>query len=122
MWDGVDRRIFPRAEYPCLITIRKSTPPMQAILTHTENISVGGVRIIIKERVEVMTEVNLELDLKDTLETISSKATVSWVKQAPSGGEGKSARYDTGIQFHSLKDEYRRRIQKIVDHLMGKSK
>ncbi len=55
MWDGTERREFLRAEYPCLITVRKNTPPTEAILTHTDNISVGCVRVIIIEKIEPMT-------------------------------------------------------------------
>jgi len=121
MWDGVDRRHFPRAEYPCLITVRKNTLPKQAILTHTENISVGGVRVIIWERIEMMTEVDLEIDLKDTLPIILSKGTINWVEKIPSGEKGKPAHYDTGIQFIGLKDDYRGRVRNIVGHLLNRA-
>lgn len=122
MWDGVDRRRFPRAEYPCLITLRRTTPPPEAILTHTENISVGGVRVIIGKRIEMMAEVDLQIDLKDTSPAISSRGTIAWVKEAPFARKGASPHYDTGIQFVSLKDEYRRRIQHIVDHILSRSR
>ncbi len=121
MWDGVDRRIFSRAEYPCLITIRKNTPPTQAILTHTDNISLGGMRVVIAEKLEPMTEVDLEIDLKDTLPTIITKGTIAWVKIIVSSQKNKSPRYDTGIRFLGLKDEYRRRIQAIVERILRKT-
>jgi len=123
MWDGVTRRKFPRAEYPCLITVRKSAPPQQAILTHTENISMGGVRVIISDAIEVMTEVNMEIDLKDTMSTIAVKAFVCWVKPTTAGkqkGTRGSLRYNTGIRFVELNDENRRRIQKAVNCLLDK--
>lgn len=122
MWDGVDRRIFSRAEYPCLITIRKNTPPTQAILTHTNNISLGGMRVVIAEKIEPMTEVDLEIDLKDTLSTIIAKGTIAWVKIIVSSQKDKSPRYDTGIRFLGLKDEYRRRIQSIVERILHKTR
>ena len=121
MWDGVDRRIFPRAEYPCLITVRKNTPPTEAILTHTDNISLGGVRVVIAKKVEAMTEIDLEIDLKDTLPTVISRATIAWVKIIVSSQKDKSPRYDTGIRFLGLKDEYRRRIQSIVERILHKT-
>jgi c-di-GMP-binding flagellar brake protein YcgR len=121
MWDGVDRRIFARAEYPCLITVRKNTAPTQAILTHTDNISVGGVRVIIIEKIEPMTEVDLEIDLKDTLSTVICRATIAWVKVIVSSQKDKSPRYEMGIRFLGLKDENRRRIQNIVERILGKA-
>ena len=120
MWDGVDRRMFIRVEYPCLIIVRRDMAPPLSILTHTENICVGGVRVIIREKVVPMAEVNLELDLMDTLPTITSKGIISWVQEVPSGQEGLSPNYDTGIKFIDLQDEYRRRIQKIVNHVLSR--
>ena len=121
MWDGADRRRFPRAEYPCLITIRKHTPSPFSILTHTENISLGGMRVIVGKRIEVMTDVDLEIDLMDTLPNVTSDGTVSWVKEILPAQKGRSPSYEIGIQFITLKDEYRRRIQSIIEHLSSKS-
>jgi hypothetical protein len=149
MWDGKERRRFPRAEYPCLLTVRKKTPPPFSILTHTENISIGGVRVVIDKEIEVATEVDVEIDLQDTLPNVTStgkiswvrqflvdrkdqtsrptpktkilKATVAWIKKIPAAQEGKPASYDTGIQFVTLKDEDRTRIADIVDRLLGKN-
>ncbi|MBN3037863.1 MAG: PilZ domain-containing protein [Candidatus Omnitrophica bacterium] len=147
MWNGVDRRKFPRAEYPCLITIRKYTPPPVSILSHTENISEGGVRVIIDHRIDINTEVDLEIDLKDALPNISSRGTirwvkevaskespvpdakenvkvlkgsVSWVEEIPPARKGLPARFDTGIQFLGLKADDKRRISELVDILLGK--
>ncbi len=148
MWEGADRRRSSRVQYPCLITVYKKLVPQFSTLTHTKNISVGGVRVIIGRRIEVMTEVELEIDLRDTLSNIISKGTIAWVKKVLSGPEDKSAadvkgskviagtvrwvkeippaqqggpsRYDTGIQFTALKKEDRQRIANIVNNLLGK--
>jgi c-di-GMP-binding flagellar brake protein YcgR len=120
MWDGVDRRRFVRVEYPCLITIRKGISTPQSILTHTEDISIGGVRVIIRKRLGLMAEVDLELDLMDTLSTIRSRAIISWIAETPSGRQDASLNYDTGIKFIDIEDEYRRRIQKIVNHILSR--
>ena len=147
MWNGVDRRQFPRAEYPCLITIRKYVPPEVAILTHTENISIGGVRVIVDHRIDTATEVDLEIDLKDTMPNIASrgairwvreiepkampaaqgrntkvfKGTVSWVEEIPPAKKGLPPRYDTGIQFIALKEDDKRRIEDLVQNILGHS-
>ena len=122
MWDGVDRRRFIRAEYPCLIKLRKDTPPEQAILTHTEDISLGGVSVIVRQKIELMTEISLELDLMDTSPTIALKGTVNRVEEIPFAQEGKPPRYAIGIRFIDLPDEERHRIQRIIDHLWNKRK
>ena len=48
MWNGINRRKFPRANYKCLITIRKRLTS-KVLSTQTENIGAGGICVIIKE-------------------------------------------------------------------------
>lgn len=144
MWDGVERRRFSRVQYPCLITVFKKMVPSFSILTHTENISVGGLRVIIGKKIEVAEEVDLEIDLKDTLSNVLSRGVIAWVKRVifARGGvavpnkrlEGKIAwvreipsaqgsptRYDTGIQFIGLKKTDEQRIERIIDNFMEKN-
>ena len=119
MWDGVDRRKFLRADYPCLITMRKSTPPQEAILTHTEDISITGVRILAPKKLPMMAEIDLELDLKDTLPTVISRGMVKRVKEIAPSGQGKRVRYDIGIEFVGLSEVQRVRIKKIIERVKG---
>ena len=48
-WDGLDRRKFPRISYPCLVVVRKDEDDKEVFLTHTENLGVGGVCVILKK-------------------------------------------------------------------------
>lgn len=117
MWNGTDRRDSIRVKYPCLVKVCKSTGPPQAVLTHTENISPHGARVVIKEKIELGLEVDLEIDLQDTLPNITAKGTVKRVKEVFVGRTGETLRYDIGIKFTTLKDEDRRRMQNIIDHV-----
>ena len=46
-WDGLNRRKFPRVIYPCLVVIQNGkVDDRDVILTHTENIGIGGVCVI----------------------------------------------------------------------------
>ena len=117
MWDGTDRRKFVRAEYPCLITLRKGGPHPQAVLSHTEDISLLGARVRIGKKVEVMGEVDLEIDLKDAQAPIALKGTISRVKEIPAAQPGKPPRYDVGIQFIFLKEEDKARVENVIKHL-----
>ena len=56
-WEGLNRRKFPRANYPCLVVIRNQDAPddgehdkNSTILTHTDNIRGGGGRVILKNK------------------------------------------------------------------------
>ena len=45
-WEGLNRRKFPRVMFPCLVKISRQGEPPEMILTHTENVSSGGVCVI----------------------------------------------------------------------------
>jgi len=120
MWDGVDRRRFRRAEYPCLITLRKNTVPAQSLLTHTEDISVLGVRVIIRQKIEMAAEVDLEIDLKDTLPTVFSRGKIRWVEELAFKQKEKPLRYNTGIEFIAIKDQDKERIQNIIKYIWSR--
>lgn len=121
MWDGVDRRQFARAEYPCLITIRKNTHPPEAVLTHTQDIGVGGVRVIISKELERMVEVDLEIDLMDTLSNVMCRGIVVRCSEIPTTKHDMPVRYDTGVHFLGLKNDDMHRIDKIVKNIIEKA-
>ena len=146
MWQGEDRRRNARVKYPCLITVRKKSPPSFSILTHTEDIGKGGVHVIVDKKLDAMSEIELEIDLLDTLPNVFSKGTIRWVKEsspqntpadAKGGGLSKGTvdwvkeiapadkdgpvRYNIGIKFTFIKDVDKFRIDNIVNSFLGKS-
>ncbi|MBF0486318.1 MAG: PilZ domain-containing protein [Candidatus Omnitrophica bacterium] len=116
-WEGLNRRKFPRAKFPCLIKILRSDG-QDAILTHTENISIGGVCVIIKRQLDIFTTVGIEIDLMDGEELISCASKVVWIVRRKATEEVKPSHYDIGIEFVDLKPSDRARIEKTVDHLV----
>ena len=73
--------------------------------------------MVIAKKINTLTEIDLEIDLKDTLPNVFTKGVVRWAQETFSKKQkGKSPRYDTGIQFLDLKEEYKRRIQNIIDN------
>ena len=123
MPNGVDRRTFPRANYPCLIVVRRSTPP-EAIMTHTENISIGGLRVMIKKKFGVATPVELLIDLMDTQGEIHCRGQISWVKEVRLKHQeaSEALKYDTGIKFTEIDKPSEARINRVVERLLSKSK
>lgn len=117
-WEGLNRRHFPRANFPCLIRIKHDGQEHEAILTHTENISVGGVCAIIKKSLELFAFVTLEIDLMDGAELIACKAKVVWVVRRKIFEEHKPAFYDVGFEFIDIKDPHRARVNHTVEHLV----
>ena len=116
-WGGLNRRKFPRVNYPCLITLRHQDEKPEVILTHTENIGIGGVSVIIKRSLNLFAPIELELDLLDTGNHIKCKGKIVWVIRRKSNEQKKPLFYDIGIEFSNLPFADQRRLEEIVDHL-----
>ena len=118
-WDGLNRRKFPRVNYPCLVVIRNdSKDNKDVILTHTENVGIGGVCVILKQDVKMFSPVELELDLLDLGEHIKCKGKVVWNVQRKSDEKNKPLFYDIGVEFESLSDDENQRMEDIVQRLV----
>jgi Tfp pilus assembly protein PilZ len=118
-WEGVDRRKFPRANYPCLLIIRRDHISPEAILTHTENIAIGGVGVIVKREIKLFAPVELELDLLDMQPHIKCSGKVVWAVRRRDSAEVKPSFYDLGIEFINLSEKERKRIEFIVNRLIS---
>ena len=116
-WEGLDRRRFPRVIYPCLVVIRNNEEEKDVILTHTENVGIGGVCVILKKNVKIFTPVELELDLLDLGQHIKCKGRVVWNIQRKGDERKKPLFYDLGIEFENLDKKEHERLQEIVSRL-----
>ena len=118
-WDGLDRRKFPRVNYPCLVVIRHAQEDKNdVILTHTENVGIGGVCVILKQNVKIFCPVELELDLLDLGNHIRCKGKVVWNVQRKMDVKKKPAFYDIGIEFENLDKREQQRLEEIVKRLV----
>ncbi len=117
-WDGMNRRKFPRANYPCLLIVRKNHNSPEAMLTHTENVGIGGVCVILKRDLKMFAPVELEIDLLDTQKHIKCEGKVVWVVRRRDNEPTKPSFYDTGIEFVNLQSDDEKRIDSIVQRLM----
>lgn len=114
MWTGINRRAFPRAEYPCRITVRRKDQP-DSISTRTENIGMGGICIIIPRDLGIFSPVEIQLDLQDGQPVVICDGTIMWIVGKKSE---ESPAYDTGIEFTNLKRKDADRISFIVDKIL----
>jgi len=118
-WEGIDRRKFPRIKYPCLVVIKnESGGEEDVVLSHTENVGVGGVCVIIKRNIKMFSEVNIELDLLDMNQQIKCKGKIVWNVQRKNDESKKPLFYDIGIEFVDLNDKQRNRLTNIVSKLV----
>ncbi len=56
-----ERRKFPRIAFPCKIVL---SSPLRSLTTHTENISEGGIKIIVEEKLSAFTTIGIEIFLE----------------------------------------------------------
>ena len=117
MWNGINRRKFPRANYKCLITIKKRLTA-KTISTHTENIGAGGICVLIKEDLGLFQGVDLELFLEDAKPAIKCGGTVVWVVKKSEPKQKGSYIYDTGIEFIDIRPEDGDRISETVEEIL----
>ena len=116
-WDGINRRKFPRVSYPCLVTIRHQQDEKDVFLTHTENVGIGGVCVILKKGVKIFSPVEVELDLLDLEHHIKCPGKVVWSIRRKNTEELKPLFYDIGIEFDGLSDQDRKRLEVIIQRL-----
>lgn len=118
-WDGLNRRKFPRVNYPCLVVIKSGESAKDVILTHTENVGVGGVCVILKKGIEVFTAVEVEIDLLDLGNHIRCPGKIVWNVQRKVESNKKPLFYDIGVEFNNLPDEDFSRLKDIVTRLVN---
>lgn len=117
-WDGLNRRKFPRVNYPCLIIIRHAHSEPEVILTHTENIGIGGVCVTLKKDFQLFAPVELEIDLMDIGNHIKCPGKVVWSIRRKMTEKHKPSFYDTGIEFVAMPDAEHKRLEEIVQRLV----
>ncbi|MFH1995631.1 MAG: PilZ domain-containing protein [Candidatus Omnitrophota bacterium] len=121
MWNGIDRRRFPRANYGCLITIKRRLTS-KSISTTTENIGAGGICVIIKDNLGLFQGVDVEINLEDNRPPIRCGGTVVWLVKKSDPKKKGSHVLDTGIEFIDVRPEDVDRITVVVDKILGNEK
>ena len=117
-WDGLNRRRFPRVNYPCLVVIRHNNEEKDVILTHTENVGIGGVCVILKKNVKLFCPVELEVDLLDLGNHIKCQGKVVWNVQRKNDHPEKPFFYDIGIEFVNIDKDEQQRLEEVVSRLV----
>lgn len=115
-WDGRNRRKFSRIFFPCLIKIRGGHDGKDVLLTHTENLSSGGVRVILKKFVGKGTIIDVEIDLMDTGEHLCCKGCVVWSEQRKETEDVKPNFFDIGVEFTDINEVNKKRLNDVINH------
>jgi len=117
-WEGQERRQFPRAEFPCKITLGS---PLRLFTSHTENISEGGIRAFLEDKLNPFINVSVELYV-DREHSLKCKGKVMWVVEKINPAIGRPTLYDTGIKFVDMSEVDRVFIRDMVRRLTQSAK
>ena len=121
-WDGLNRRKFPRVNFPCLVVIKQAQDKDNVLLTHTDNVGIGGVSVTLKHDLKVFCPVEVELDLMDFEEHIQCQGKVVWNVRRKNNDEQKPLFYDIGIEFTSIEPNAQKRIDEAVRRFLANQK
>ncbi len=120
MWDGFNKRKFPRLALRCEITILSEEQQVKPVAALTENLGIGGVCVILDKALERFSICSLRLDLGENQPAIECKGKVVWVVPTHSS-QGSAKQFDIGIEFSGLDPETQARVQKFVELQVKKS-
>jgi len=120
MWEGINRRRFPRARFKTTVYVKKKDTATK-ITAYTENIGSGGLCIITNDNPGLFQGVSIELDLQNGIpSTIKCSGTVVWVVKKHPAKQREGVSYDIGIEFVDIEERDRVRMEKKVDHFLKK--
>ncbi|MFH1767624.1 MAG: PilZ domain-containing protein [Candidatus Omnitrophota bacterium] len=115
-WDRVNKRRFVRVEFP--YTIHIITEKGKEISCYTEDISCGGAMVVIKERLEILSIIQLEVYIGQ--KTLACKGKVIWITETKNEFLPRINFFHVGIEFFDIKEEDRLVIDQCVKELSAK--
>lgn len=116
----IEKRQFPRAEVACKISV-VFADRLLVFNTHTENIGVSGIKVILQEKLNVSTIVDIELFLLGKEIPIKCKGQVVWAKEMVPL-EINPRLFETGIEFVQISEPNQEALKKFIDELLYQSR
>jgi len=111
-WQGINKRRFPRADYPCKLVVLRSDL-RRTFSTHTRNIGVTGICIVLPQELPNFCPVEILLYLKDGGPPVGCRGKVIWAIK-------KEEYFDTGIEFIDIETNDCLRIEIVVKECLRK--
>lgn len=113
----IDARRYVRATLECTVKANKKGDDI-IFHTYTENISLGGVCVILEAALLKHTSVGLSVTLPDDLPPVECDGKVIWSTKRDSRTKDKPFDFNTGIEFIEISDGDRSRIRHLIDELL----
>ena len=105
-----DRRSAPRVRFLCKLMM---SSPLRMITSHTEDISEGGIRVVVDEKLSPFMSVGLELYV-DKNKPIKCKGKIAWVKELVNPVAKEALMYEVGVKIVDINEFDKNYLSKIV--------
>ena len=113
MWDGFNKRKFPRVHLRCELTVNPQGQE-KSFRGFTENVGTGGVAMILQEPLERFSECHIHLEIEKDQNPVECRGKIVWV--VPSRDLLSSDKsFDTGIEFTEIKENFRLRLSQFLE-------
>ena len=116
-WSGIDTRRGVRVAFECVVIVKKKETSL-VFRTQTENLSIGGVCVILERGLLKNTPVETELFLPEDPIPVTCAGKIAWSVRRNEYAKKKPSQFDTGIEFIGLPDEDKFRLKRIIEELL----
>jgi len=120
IWDGFNKRKFPRLNLQCEIEIQTEVKPDASIHAVTENVGIGGVCVVVDKSLERFSRCHLRLELDAQSPMIECHGKVVWAVPTRDIHSHKTL-YDTNIEFLDIPSESRDLLKNRLEDMVKKS-
>ena len=111
----MERRRFPRL--PLKVNVKYDVLkglPLRAKETQSKNISIGGICLVVPEKINIGTLLRLKLSLKGETSYITVKGKVVWVEEFSVDSTSDYKAYDCGIEFVDISPQEQESISRYL--------
>lgn len=116
-WSGIDTRRSVRVAFECLVVVKKRETSL-IFKTQTENISTGGICVILERGLLKNTPVEVELFLPDDSLPLACGGKIAWSVRRNEYAKRKPSQFDTGIEFSGMLEKDKARLRRIIEELL----
>ncbi len=109
-----NRRKFPRAIYPCQLTIWLNDGDMEVIMTETNNVGAGGVSIHLHRRLSPGVKVDVKIDFTQASIPFKCRGTIVRCVEVDAHTS------EIGIEFDGLDQVKQSFLQGKISELIDK--
>lgn len=110
-----DKRKFPRLSVNVEVNyVVAGEEAPEYFTTASKNLSTGGVCIVVFEKMDTGTLLDLRFSVPELNKFIIAKGRVVWIRELSIQGKTTDAGFEAGIEFVTISEEDRRKIEEFV--------